>query len=82
MAHERTQEPWNQQSPVPAEFSWPTLITKDGDALEIHYRHTLEALGKHPGMLGVIFRAEEIAEDLRAALEQFSSLGEDLRDRE
>src|SRR5207247_6301851 len=25
-------------------------------ALEAHYRHTLEALGKRPGMLGVIFR--------------------------
>src|SRR5438876_255184 len=56
MAHERTQEPWNQASPVPAEFSWPTLVAKDGDALEAHYRHTLEALGKRPGMLGVIFR--------------------------
>jgi type I restriction enzyme M protein len=56
MAHERSQEPWNQKPPVPAEFTWPTLVAKDGDALEAHYRHTLEALGKRPGMLGVIFR--------------------------
>jgi type I restriction enzyme M protein len=28
----------------------------DGDALEIHYRHLLEDLGKKPGMLGIIFR--------------------------
>src|SRR3989441_17819 len=56
MTHERTQEPWNQPSTVPAEYAWPTLVAKDGDALEAHYRHTLEALGKHPGMLGVIFR--------------------------
>jgi type I restriction enzyme M protein len=56
MTHERTQEPWNQPSSVPAEYAWPTLVAKDGDALEAHYRHTLEALGKHPGMLGVIFR--------------------------
>ena len=28
----------------------------DGDDLEIHYRHTLEELGKRSGMLGVIFR--------------------------
>jgi hypothetical protein len=27
-----------------------------GDELEIHYRHTLEELGKRSGMLGVIFR--------------------------
>src|SRR5213592_154690 len=56
MAHERTQKPWHQPSAVPPEFSWPSLANKDGDALEAHYRHTLEALGKQPGMLGVIFR--------------------------
>jgi type I restriction enzyme M protein len=32
------------------------LLAKDGDELEIHYRHTLEELGKRSGMLGVIFR--------------------------
>jgi type I restriction enzyme M protein len=56
MTYERTQEPWNQPSPVPAEFSWPALAAKDGDELELHYRHTLEQLGRRPGMLGVIFR--------------------------
>jgi type I restriction enzyme M protein len=56
MAHERTQPPWSQPSPVPLEFAWQTLAARDGDALEVHYRHTLEALGRQPGMLGVIFR--------------------------
>ena len=56
MAYERTQAPWNQESPVPVEFAWPALVAKDGDDLEAHYRHTLEELGKKPGMLGVIFR--------------------------
>ncbi len=56
MAHERTQPPWNQRSPVPEGYDWPSLLAKDGDALEAHYRHTLEALGRRPGMLGVIFR--------------------------
>jgi type I restriction enzyme M protein len=28
------------------------LLAKDGDELETHYRHTLEELGKKPGMLG------------------------------
>ena len=32
------------------------LLRLDGDELEIHYRHTLEELGKRSGMLGVIFR--------------------------
>ncbi len=56
MAHERTQPPWSQKSVIPAGIDWPTLVAKDGDALEVHYRHVLEALGKRDGMLGVIFR--------------------------
>jgi len=43
-------------SAVPKGFSWPALLKLDGDDLETHYRHTLEELGKRPGMLGVIFR--------------------------
>src|SRR5438552_5502540 len=53
MAHERTQAPWRQPSVVPADYAWPSLLTKEGDALEVQYRHTLEALGKQPGMLGL-----------------------------
>lgn len=56
MAHERTQAPLNQPAIVPEEWSWPALASKEGDALEVHYRHTLEELGKRPGMLGLIFR--------------------------
>jgi type I restriction enzyme M protein len=56
MAHERTQPPWNRPSTVPAGCDWPSLMARDGDALEVHYRHILEELGKQPGMLGVIFR--------------------------
>ena len=56
MAHERTQEPWNLPSPVPAKYTWPTLLAKDGDELEAHYRHALEVLGKEGGMLGLVFR--------------------------
>jgi type I restriction-modification system DNA methylase subunit len=56
MAHERTQKPWNQPSTIPAGFDWPSLMAQDGDALENHYRHTLETLGTEPGMLGIIFR--------------------------
>ena len=56
MAHERTQPPYNQPSSIPAAYDWETLRAKDGDALENQYRHTLEELGKQPGMLGVIFR--------------------------
>src|SRR5215213_7528659 len=56
MAHERTQPPFSRPSAVPAGYDWPSLTALDGDALEAHYRHMLETLGKQPGMLGVIFR--------------------------
>ncbi|MBK7292256.1 MAG: SAM-dependent DNA methyltransferase [Holophagaceae bacterium] len=56
MADEQTKPPFNKPSPIPKGKDWPALLAKDGDALEIHYRHTLEDLGQRPGMLGVIFR--------------------------
>lgn len=56
MAHEQTQAPFYKESLIPDEYSWQRLLKMDGDALEIHYRHTLEDLGKHKGMLGLIFR--------------------------
>ena len=56
MAHEQTQAPWNKPSIIPTGYDWPALDSKDGDELEVHYCHTLETLGKQPGMLGVIFR--------------------------
>ena len=56
MADERARPPFNKPSPIPKGMDWPALLAKDGDELEIHYRHTLEELGKKQGMLGVIFR--------------------------
>src|SRR6202162_1566015 len=56
MAHERTQPPWDQPSAIPDGLDWPGLLARDGDALETHYRHVLESLGREPGMLGIIFR--------------------------
>ena len=56
MAHERTQAPWDQPSFIPADWDWTELLSKDGDALEVQYRKTLEALGRQSGMLGLIFR--------------------------
>ena len=55
MAQERStlrKEP----SPIPEGHDWPSLLKLEGDDLEAHYRHTLENLGKKPGMLGIIFR--------------------------
>ncbi len=56
MADEQSRAPFNKPSPIPKGFGWDVLIKLDGDDLETHYRHTLEELGKRPGMLGIIFR--------------------------
>src|SRR5947207_2277175 len=56
MADEQSRPPFDKKSPIPEKYSWPELLKRDGDELEIHYRHTLEELGKEPGTLGVIFR--------------------------
>jgi type I restriction enzyme M protein len=56
MAHEQTQPPWRRPSPFPEGYDWPSLMARDGDELESHYRHLLEELGKESGMLGIIFR--------------------------
>ncbi|HEY4273619.1 MAG TPA: class I SAM-dependent DNA methyltransferase [Candidatus Udaeobacter sp.] len=56
MADEQSRPPFNKKSPIPDKYSWPELLKRDGDELEIHYRHTLEELGKEAGLIGVIFR--------------------------
>src|SRR5579871_3040409 len=56
MADERAKTRPDLAPAVPAEYAWPTLLARDGDSLETHYRHILEELGKRPGMLGLIFR--------------------------
>ena len=56
MADEQSRPPFSRPSHIPAAYNWQSLLMRDGDALEIHYRHTLEALGKEQGLIGVIFR--------------------------
>jgi type I restriction enzyme M protein len=89
MAHEQTQPPWSKPSPIPKDCDWPSLLKRDGDELETHYRHVLEKLGKQPGMLGIIFRkAQNKIQDpakLRRLIadlineEQWSSLDADVK---
>ena len=59
MADEQTRPPFNRPSIIPKAIDWPSLLNKDGDALEVHYRHALEQLGKGKGLLGVIFRKSQ-----------------------
>lgn len=59
MAYEKTKAPYNEKSKIPENLNWETLINKDWDELESHYRHILETLAKEDGMLGLIFRKSQ-----------------------
>ena len=52
----RAKPPYKREPIVPPKLGWPSLLAKDGDELEVHYRHVLEELGKKTGMLGEIFK--------------------------
>ena len=56
MADEQTKPPFSRDAIVPEGFDWPSLLARDGDELEVHYRHLLEELGRKTGMIGVVFR--------------------------
>jgi type I restriction enzyme M protein len=43
-------------STIPPKWNWASLVSKDGDELELQYRHALEALSKEEGLMGTIFR--------------------------
>lgn len=89
MADEQSRPPFNKPSAVPKGYDWPSLLARDGDELETHYRHLLEKLGKQSGMLGIIFRkAQNKIQDpakLRRLIvdlidkEQWSSLSADVK---
>src|SRR3954467_9857351 len=56
MADEQTKPPFLRPPVVPERLDWQSLLERDGDELEVHYRHVLTELGRKPGMLGVVFR--------------------------
>lgn len=56
MVDERTRAPYKQPGIVPKQYSWSSLIKKDGDDLFDHYRHALDALGKEKVLLGLILK--------------------------
>lgn len=55
MDQERT-ELLGEPSIIPAEWRWECLGSLAGDALELQYRHTLEALAREKGLIGTIYR--------------------------
>jgi type I restriction enzyme M protein len=56
MADEQSRPPFNREPVVPYGLDWQSLLDRDGEELEAHYIKILNDLGKHPGMLGVVFR--------------------------
>ena len=56
MADEQTKPPFSRPPVVPEGFDWPSLLERDGDELEVHYRDVLTKLGRGSGMLGIVFR--------------------------
>jgi type I restriction enzyme M protein len=56
MADEQTKPPFSRPAIVPEGLDWPSLLARDGDELEVHYRHILDELGRGDGMRGVVFR--------------------------
>ena len=56
MADERKQLQPERAPDIPEGYDWKSLVDLEAEALEIHYRKTLETLGRERGMLGIIFR--------------------------
>ena len=52
MADEQSKPPYNKKIGVPKGLDWASLLERDGEELERHYRKILDELGKKSGMLG------------------------------
>ena len=46
----------DKPSVIPADLNWQSLLARDGEELETHYRHILTELGRGSGLIPVIFR--------------------------
>lgn len=54
--YENTQPPLKKKTSIPRNLNWKTLISKEGNDLELHYTTILNELSKHKGTVGTIFR--------------------------
>jgi hypothetical protein len=61
MADELTKPPYNRPAIVPPELGWPSLLSREGEALKRHYDHILQELARKQGMLGDIFKRAKSA---------------------
>jgi type I restriction enzyme M protein len=79
MADEQTRPPFSRPVLIRADLDWQSLLRRDGDDLEVHYRHVLAELGRQSGMVGVVFRKSQNRIQDPAKLRRLIS---DLIDRE
>ena len=79
MADEQTRPPFSRPELVPPDLDWQSLLRRDGDDLEVHYRRVLTELGRKRGMVGVVFRKSQNRIQDPAKLRRLIS---DLIDRE
>ncbi|MAI45523.1 MAG: SAM-dependent DNA methyltransferase [Hyphomicrobiaceae bacterium TMED74] len=63
-----------EESIIPEGHRWSDLKRLDGDALEKHYRDTLEELSKRTGLLGALFRKAQSKISSPARLKRLVSL--------
>jgi type I restriction enzyme M protein len=56
MADEQVALGLTERPVVPGGLDWKSLLDRDGDELEVQYRHVLTELGRGTGMLGGVFR--------------------------
>src|SRR5437667_12793035 len=59
MADEQSRPPFKKKSPIPEKYSWPELLKRDGDELEIHYGNTLESCAKERDRSGSTFERQK-----------------------
>lgn len=55
MAYEYSHPPYNRDLGIPTGYDWPSITSKTGAELELHYVDTLRTLGQQKGLLGQIF---------------------------
>lgn len=58
MVHER-RTLVDDDAPIPEEYSWQSLATKEGPRLKEHYHDVLDFLANKPGILGTIFHKSQ-----------------------
>jgi len=85
MADERSRPPYKQPSLIPEPYAWPALLKREGDELIARDKASLDifwlrddALADSDNLPPPEVIAQEIVDDLEAALEQFRLIAADL----